>query len=132
LFNKTLEECSTLQDKLIFSLRHAHELEFKPEQFGEGVFDKIFDIAQIARFSKEEREKYEAIMRNERDQYAILKCARDEGREEGEARGVAIGREEGEARGLERTARNMLGEGLEPALVARCTNLSLEAVKALR
>jgi predicted transposase/invertase (TIGR01784 family) len=120
LFNKKLEECQTLQDKLIFSLRHAHELKVKPEQFGEGVFEKIFDIAQIARFSKEEREKYEASMINKRDQYAIAKCARDEG----EARGVAIGREE--------TARNMLGEGMEPALVARCTNLSLEAVKALR
>ncbi|MDR0516404.1 MAG: Rpn family recombination-promoting nuclease/putative transposase [Fibromonadaceae bacterium] len=124
LFNKTLEECITLQDKLIFSLRHAHELEFKPKQFGEGVFDKIFDIAQIARFSKEERAKYEANMMNQRDQYAILKCARDEGRDEG--------REEGEARGLEKAARNMLGKGVEPALVASYTNLSLEAVEALR
>ncbi|MDR0517221.1 MAG: Rpn family recombination-promoting nuclease/putative transposase, partial [Fibromonadaceae bacterium] len=120
LFNKSLEECSTLQDKLIFSLRHAHELEFKPKEFGEGVFEKIFDIAQIARFSKEEREKYEASMINKRDQYAILKCAKDEGREEG----VAIG--------VERTARNMLGKGVEPALVASYTNLSLEAVEALR
>ncbi|MDR0516047.1 MAG: Rpn family recombination-promoting nuclease/putative transposase [Fibromonadaceae bacterium] len=98
LFNKTLEECCTLQDKLIFSLRHAHELKVKPKEFGEGVFDKIFDIAQIARFSKEERAKYEAIMRNERDQYAILKCAS----EEGEARGVAIGREEGMEMGMEK------------------------------
>jgi predicted transposase/invertase (TIGR01784 family) len=95
LFNKRLEECCTLQDKLIFSLRHAHELEFKPEQFGEGVFDKIFDIAKIARFSREERTKYEASMINKRDQYAIAKCARDEGREEGEARGMEKGREEG-------------------------------------
>jgi predicted transposase/invertase (TIGR01784 family) len=93
LFNKTLEECCTLQDKLIFSLRHAHELKAKPEQFGEGVFDKIFDIAQIARFSKEEREKYEAIMRNERDQYAILKCASEEGEARGEARGIEKGME---------------------------------------
>jgi predicted transposase YdaD len=62
------------------------------------VFEKIFDIAKIAKFSKDEREKYEAIMRNELDQYAILKCARDEGREEGEARGITIG----EARGLDR------------------------------
>jgi predicted transposase/invertase (TIGR01784 family) len=120
LFNKALEECSTLQDKLIFSLRHAHELKAKPEQFGEEVFDKIFDIAQIARFSKEERAKYEANMMNQRDQYAALKCARDEG----EAHGVAIGREE--------TARNMLGKGVEPALVASYTNLSLEAIEALR
>ncbi|MDR0515975.1 MAG: Rpn family recombination-promoting nuclease/putative transposase [Fibromonadaceae bacterium] len=98
LFNKTLEECCTLQDKLIFSLRHAHELKAKPEQFGEGVFDKIFDIVQIARFSKEERAKYEASMINKRDQYAILKCARDEGME----KGVAIGEVKGEARGMEK------------------------------
>jgi predicted transposase/invertase (TIGR01784 family) len=102
LFRKTLEECCTLQDKLIFSLRHAHELEFKPKEFGEGVFDKIFDIAQIARFSKEERAKYEANMMNQRDQYAALKCARDEGEARGEARGVTIGEARGEARGMEK------------------------------
>ncbi|MDR0515644.1 MAG: Rpn family recombination-promoting nuclease/putative transposase, partial [Fibromonadaceae bacterium] len=68
----------------IFSLRHAHELKVKPEQFCEEVFEKIFDIAKIAKFSKEERAKYEANMMNQRDQYAALKCARDEG----EARGM--------------------------------------------
>jgi predicted transposase/invertase (TIGR01784 family) len=93
-FNKNLEECHTLQDKLIFSLRYAHELKEKPEQFGEEVFEKIFDIAKIASFSMEERAEYEASMINKRDQYAIAKCARDEGREEG----VAIG----EAKGMER------------------------------
>jgi predicted transposase/invertase (TIGR01784 family) len=121
-----------LQDKLIFSLRHAHELKEKPEQFGEDVFEKIFDIAQIARFSKEERTKYEASMINQRDQYAIVKCARDEGREEGEARGVAIGEARGLEKGKSEIARNMLGEGMEPALVARYTKLPLKAVKALR
>jgi predicted transposase/invertase (TIGR01784 family) len=50
-FNKSLEDCHTLQDKLIFSLRHAHELKEKPEQFGEEVFEKIFDIAKIANFA---------------------------------------------------------------------------------
>jgi hypothetical protein len=79
-----------LQDKLIFSLRHAHELKVKPEQFGEGVFDKIFDIAKIASFNKEERAIYEANMMNKLDQYAALKCAN----EEGETRGVEKGREE--------------------------------------
>jgi hypothetical protein len=55
-------------------------------------------------------------MMNQRDQYAALKCARDEG----------------ETMGLEKAARNMLGDGMEPALVARYTNLPLEAVKSLR
>jgi predicted transposase/invertase (TIGR01784 family) len=94
-FRKTLEECQTLQDKLIFSLRHAHELKEKPEQFGEEVFEKIFDIAKIAKFTIEEQAEYEASMMNKLDQYAIVKCARDEGKEEG----VAIGREEGVAIG---------------------------------
>jgi hypothetical protein len=103
------------KDKLLFSLRHAHELKTKPEQFGEGIFDKIFDIAQIARFSKEERAKYEANMMNQRDQYAALKCARDEG----------------EARGLERAAKSMLEDGLEPERVARITKLPKEQIMAL-
>jgi predicted transposase YdaD len=75
-------------------------------------------------------------MMNKRDQYAALMCARSEGEAMGMEKGVAIGREEGESRGLERgrseIARSMLGEGMEPALVARYTNLPLEAVKALR
>jgi hypothetical protein len=45
---------------------------------------------------------------------------------------LAYAEKVGLERGLKRTARNMLGEGMEPALVARCTNLSLEAVEALR
>jgi hypothetical protein len=70
----------------------------------------------LLKFNIEERAVYEADMMNKLDQYAALKCARDEGREEG----------------FIETARNMLGEGMEPVLVARYTNLSLEAVEALR
>jgi predicted transposase/invertase (TIGR01784 family) len=89
-FNKSLDECESLEDKLIFSLCHAHELKEKPEQFDEGVFDKIFDIAKISTFSLDERTYYEASMKNERDRYAALKCAREEGREDG----IGIGRQE--------------------------------------
>jgi hypothetical protein len=50
-------------------------------------------------------------MRNERDQYAILKCARDEA--------------------VLQTAKSMLENGLEPALVARITKLPKEQIMAL-
>jgi len=97
-FAKSLEECETLEDKLLFSLCHAHELNCKPEQFGEEVFEKIFAIARISNFTASERAKYEAEMRNERDQYAIRMTAIKEGKAEGiaigEAKGVAIGHEE--------------------------------------
>ncbi|MDR2580478.1 MAG: Rpn family recombination-promoting nuclease/putative transposase [Fibromonadaceae bacterium] len=93
-FVKAAVECLSLEDKLIFSLCHAHELKEKPEQFDEGVFDKIFGIAKISTFSLDERTYYEASMKNERDRYAALKCAREEGREEGREDGIGIGRQE--------------------------------------
>ena len=95
-FAKALEECVTLQDKLLFSLCNAHKLKCKPEQFGEEVFEKIFDIARISNFTLEERLAYEAEMRNERDQYAIKMTARNDGR----AEGIAIGEERGKAEGI--------------------------------
>jgi len=100
-FNKTLEECCTLQDKLLFSLRHAHELNCKPEQFGEEVFEKIFAIARISNFTASERARYEAEMRNERDQYAIRMTAINEGKAEGRAIGKAEGIAMGRAEGIE-------------------------------
>ena len=72
-----------------------------------------------------------------------LATGREEGREEGISigleRGLASGREEGISIGLERgayqtkleTARNLLSEGLAPAMVARCTDLPLETVLEL-
>jgi hypothetical protein len=55
----------------------------KPEQFDESVFDKIFGIARISNFTESELRDYEASMKNERDRYAALKCAREEGSTEG-------------------------------------------------
>jgi hypothetical protein len=67
-------------------------------------------------------------MMNKYDQRACLayaeKIGLEKGEARGEARGVVIGRSE--------TARNMLGEGMEPALVARYTKLPLKTVKALQ
>jgi len=72
---------------------HAHRLKGKPEQFGEEVFDKIFDIARISRFTLEERLAYEANMINKRDQYAIRMTAINEGKAEGRAEGRVEGME---------------------------------------
>ena len=50
------------------------------------------------------------------------------GREEGISIGLATGREEGAYQNKLETARNLLSEGLAPAMVARCTDLPLETV----
>jgi len=116
-FAKSLDECATLQDKLLFSLCHAHELKGKPEQFGESVFDKIFDIARISKFTVSERVAYEAEMRNERDQYAIKMTAMNDGR----AEGIAMGRAEGVAMGK--------AEGHEEVLALMAQGYGYEQIK---
>jgi hypothetical protein len=63
-------------------------------------------------------------MMNRYDYKATIAYAKEEGLLQGEARGVGIG--------LKRAARNMLGDGMEPTLVARYTKLPLKTVKALR
>ena len=65
--------------------------------------------------------------------------ARYDGYDEGYEKGISIGLERGLEQGLERgayqnkleTARNLLSEGLAPAMVARCTALPLETVLEL-
>jgi hypothetical protein len=48
------------------------------------------------------------------------------------ANALAYAEKKGDARGVLRTAKNMLSDGVKPALVARYTELPLETVKALR
>ena len=67
----------------------------------------------------------------------------DEGFEEGREQGFQFGREQGLEQGLEQgrirgayekaleTAENLLAEGIDPQLVARCTNLPLDTVQSL-
>ena len=59
--------------------------------------------------------------------FAGLATGREEGREEG----ISIGLERGAYQTKLETARNLLSEGLAPAMVARCTDLPLETVLEL-
>jgi predicted transposase/invertase (TIGR01784 family) len=144
-FGKSESECKTVMDKILFSLKNGHKLKCVPKSFREKELKDIFEIARISNFTSVELAKYEAAMIHQYDYKASMDYAKKEGFEEGlrvaksrndykagmdyaKEEGVAIG----EAKGLERAARNMLGEGLEPALVARCTKLPLKTVKALR
>ncbi|MBQ0087425.1 MAG: hypothetical protein KBS72_07065, partial [Bacteroidales bacterium] len=71
----------------------------------------------------------------ERDIRNQIVYARDMGREEGlaegEARGEAKGRAEGKAEGKAETALAMLANGLDIALVSKCTGLSEQQIKEL-
>jgi len=139
-FRKSINECESFLDKLVYSLCNAHKLENKPEQLSGELFERLFMIAEISNFTVEEVSEYEASLMNRWDYSASMKFAEEEGIAIGEARGIAIGRSEGmaigrsegiaigEARGREegllQTARQMKAKGLNIALIAEITGLS--------
>jgi predicted transposase/invertase (TIGR01784 family) len=87
--------------------------------------------------SKDETMRRISIQRDmaRRDWSDKMASARDEGIEIGEARGEARGIEIGEvklAKEKREIALKSLAEGLEPTLVSRLTNLSIEEINALK
>ena len=90
-FRKKETELETLMDKWLYVIKNLYQLESKPAALTEGVFRRLFDIAEIAAFTKEERYDYEESLKNFRDLYNTLSTAERKGRAEGEAIGIAKG-----------------------------------------
>ena len=63
------------------------------------IFELLFDSVEIAKFTAEEKVKYEYDMTTERDIRNQIAYSREEGREEGLAEGLEKGRAEGRAEG---------------------------------
>ena len=135
-FDKKLEECGSMADK-----KHVGRMERLPEELKVKVFERLFEACEIARFTPEEKLKYEHDMMTERDYTDILDTCRAEGLAEGEAKGraegkieglaegEAKGKAEGLAEGKMEVARAMKAKGLGMALIAELTGLSEEEIR---
>ena len=99
----------------------------KPAGLQERIFIKLFEAAEIAAFSPEERKQYEHDMMTENDYRNTIEFAKDKAREEGMRRGL----DEGMQRGLMTAAAGMKKMGMETDAIARATGLSREAVEQL-
>ena len=140
-FDKELEECVSMADKWFYSLKHVGRMERLPEELKVKVFERLFEACEIARFTPEEKLKYEHDMMTERDYTDILDTCRAEGLAEGEAKGraegkieglaegEAKGKAEGLAEGKMEVARAMKAKGLGMALISELTGLSEEEIR---
>jgi len=81
-FLKPLEECESLQDKLLYSLCHAHEYNDQPDGLKGNVFDRLFTLIKICNFSAMEQDEYIRRAMFRADQREQLRYARDKGMEE--------------------------------------------------
>lgn len=98
----------------------------------EKVFTKLFEEAEIAKFTPTELKEYEDSLKAYRDVKNSIDTALEKGREEGMAKCMAEGMAEGMAKEKIATARRLLSMGLSEEQVSTATELPLEEIHKLR
>lgn len=126
-FNKSETELETLYDKWLYVLKNLPKLDKRPKALKERIFTKLFEEAEIAKFSQQELREYEDSLKAYRDIKNSIDTAKEEGREEGRKEG----RVEGIAKEKLATAKRLLGMGLTQEQVAKGTDLSIEDIERL-
>ncbi len=123
-FQKNISELTTRFDKWMFVIRNLNKLDRIPDELREGIFERLFEVAEIARFSPEEVQAYEDSLKSYRD----LKNSLDTAYEEGVEQGI----EQGIEKGIEQVAINGIKQGKSSKLIMELTGLSLEQVEYLK
>ena len=114
-FNKSEDELETMFDKWLFVLRNLSRLFERPKALQEKVFTKLFEQAEIARFSLEERRGYEDSVKAYRDINNAINTAKAEAKVEANVE----------------AARKMKSKGFSVEDISEVTGLSIEEIEAL-
>ena len=131
-FNKPLEELDTLYEKWLYALKNLYKLTQRPKELCDKVFDRLFEEAEIAKFTPQEMREYETSKMAYRDIKNSVDTAKREGIAEGMEKGMKQGIEKGmNLRSLE-IARKMLAKGMDDASVMDMTGLTAEETKLLK
>ncbi len=131
-------------NKWLYALKNLYKLTQRPKALCDKVFDRLFEEAEIARFTPQEQREYEASKMAYRDIKNSIDTAKREGKEEGLAegmeKGLAEGMERGLAEGMEKgmnqrsleIARKMLANGMDAATVMEITGLAESQLQQLK
>ena len=138
-FDKTLEELDTLYEKWLYALKNLYKLTQRPKELCDKVFDRLFEEAEIAKFTPQEMREYETSKMAYRDIKNSVDTAKREGiaegkeigMKEGMEKGLAEGRVEGKHEANTETAQRLLAMGLSAEQVSKATQLPLEIIKNL-
>lgn len=130
-FMKSEDECESIQDKWLYSIRNMHLLKARPAWVSGSEFEELYDEAEIASWSSEKRIQYEKNIMNQNDYDNILYERYHDGHKIGHAEGHAEGRSIGVIDGKSEVAQNMLKEGMDVELISRLTGLTEEQIRLL-
>ena len=114
-FDKRLDELASDYEKWLFAFKNLHRLREMPKELEEGIFKKLFQLAEIAKMKPKDRTFYEDSLKD----YWDLKSSMETYFKEGKA-----------ARNLE-MAKIALQEGLPIDMISKLTGLSKEDIEKL-
>ena len=101
---------------MAYVIRNLNKLDRVPDKLREKIFDKLFEAAEIAKFTPEQVRSYEDSLKYYRDLKNSLHTAREEGMIEGKIE----------------VAKNLLKDGVSIDLIVRSTGLSESEIEKLK
>jgi len=114
-FKKTEDQLESQFEKWLYVFRHLSNLQNRPKILQEKIFLRLFEVAEIASFSPEEKEQYEESLKYYRDLKNVVDTSKEEGREEA----------------MVEVAQKLKAQGTPTAAIIQLTGLSKEAIEAL-
>lgn len=110
-FTKTIDQLETHYDKWLYVLKNLPKLDRIPDKLREQIFLKLFEVAEIARFDKNEQHAYNESVKVYRDWKNVLDTAVNEA--------------------ILEVARNGLRKGFSIQDISTLTGLSLTHVEEI-
>jgi predicted transposase/invertase (TIGR01784 family) len=118
-FTKEENELETHFDKWIYFLKHLEDFEKIPGILKEEIFEKAFQVAEIANFTPEQLAQYEESLKTYRDLKGVVDTSYEEGKAEGK---IEMARQ---------MARELKKKGIDIHIIAAASGLSKEEIEKL-
>lgn len=115
-FNKSIDQLESRFDKWLYIIKNLNKLDRLPDKLKEEIFEKLFEVAEISKFTKEEYISYEDSLKYYRDLKNSLDTAKLEAKEE---RDIQI-------------VLNSIRAGLDDETISKITGLSIELIEKQR
>jgi predicted transposase/invertase (TIGR01784 family) len=122
-------------DKWLFAMKNLYRLANRPDQLFEKIFQRLFEIAEVAKYNPQELGEYRESLKNYRDYYNTIDYAKTtaeaKGMEMGLAKGRAEGLAEGELQAKLAVARSLKAAGVDISIIANSTGLTPDEIAKL-
>jgi len=134
-FTKTIDELSSLLEKWCYFFKHAEETkesELKKIVGSDSILERAYEELNRFSWNEEELLTYDQMEKYQWAHQASMDKKFEEGESHGLAKGLAKGRSEGRAEAILGTARALLKQGVDPAVIQSATGLSKEEIASLQ